>query len=265
MPDRPPHSHVSAPRIFTPEYYARMRDLEDASWWNAGMRDVAARLLAAASLSSAGTMVDVGCGSGQTITWFGLMYPGWRTIGLDVAPDGLAAGRARGTRRLLCGSALEIPLPSSIADLVVSLDVLQHLPLGGGDRRALAEMHRVLKPDGHLFVRTNAQAFPRTPDDPVFQFHKYDPGELRSVLDAAGFEVVRLGRVNALLGLAEIPRELRARRDEHAYHGLLSQPRTDATIVGRMKRGWLRVEGGLLARGYTLPLGRTLMALCRRA
>ena len=35
---------MTAPRIFTPEYYERMRRLEAISWWNAGMRDVAAAL-----------------------------------------------------------------------------------------------------------------------------------------------------------------------------------------------------------------------------
>ena len=29
---------------FTPEYYARMRELEAGSWWNAAMRDIAGML-----------------------------------------------------------------------------------------------------------------------------------------------------------------------------------------------------------------------------
>ena len=260
-----PTPSVSAPRIFTPEYYARMRDLEDASWWNAGMRDVAALLLGTARLPSVGTMVDVGCGSGQTMAWFRHLRPEWRTVGLDVSRDGLVAGIGRGVRHLFCGSALEVPLPPLAADLIVSLDVLQHLPLDGGDRRALAEMHRILRPGGHLLVRTNAQAFPHTPDDHEYQFRKYRAEELRAALASAGFEVVRLGRVNALLGLAEIPRELRARRDEYSYHGLLAHPTSHVTMTGRLKRGWLRFEGRLLTRGWRLPLGRTIFALGRRA
>ena len=58
------------PRIFTPEYYARMRDLESVSWWNAGMRDIAARLLDKAQLPENGSVLDAGCGSGQTMAWF---------------------------------------------------------------------------------------------------------------------------------------------------------------------------------------------------
>lgn len=56
-----------APRIFAPEYYRRMRALEAHGWWNAGMRDVAELLLARADLSEHGTLVDVGCGTGQTM------------------------------------------------------------------------------------------------------------------------------------------------------------------------------------------------------
>jgi len=257
---------MDAPRIFTPEYYQRMRDLESISWWNAGMRDVAAALLADVQLPERGVLLDVGCGSGQTMTWFSRRYPGWQRVGLDVAFEGLAAARAFGVTTVMSASALDLPIPSASVDLVITLDVLQHLPLGGGDTRALAEMQRVLKPGGHLFVRTNAQAFPAVADDHTFQFHKYRTDELRGKLQEARLNVVRLGRVNALLGLAEIPRELRARRDEqsHSYHGLLAQPRSEQPWSAHLKRAWLQLEGQALRHGASLPLGRTLLALCRK-
>lgn len=253
-----------APRIFSPDYYRRMRELESAAWWNAGMRDVAATLLGLAALPERGLLLDVGCGSGQTMGWFAAAHPGWRTLGLDIAPEGLAAARALGTRSVLRASALELPVHAASVDLVVSLDVLQHLPLDGGDLRALAEMARVLRPGGHLFVRTNGQSFPRTADDPVYLFHKYERPELRAKLEASGFDVVRIGRLNALLGLAEIPRELRARGQEHSYHGLLSEPRAEPRWSARLKRAWLRLEGRMVRGGASLPLGRTIVALCRR-
>jgi SAM-dependent methyltransferase len=253
---------TDAPLIFAPEYYARMRQLERVSWWNAGMRDIAAMLLNDASLPHAGIVLDVGCGSGQTMTWFETLRPGWRTIGLDVALDGLAAAAGAGCR-VSCGSALSLPFASRSMDLVITLDVLQHLPLDGGDARALEEIRRVLKPGGHLFVRTNAQAFPRTAADRAFNFRKYTSDELGSRLIAAGFTVKRLSRVNALLGLAEIPRELRARREGDGYHGLLAEPHADAPWVYQTKRRCLRWEGALVRRGLRLPMGRSIVALCR--
>ena len=55
-----------------------------------------------------------------------------------------------------------LPFADRSIDLVITLDVMQHLPLGSGDKQALAELRRVLKAGGHLPVRTNAQSFPWT-------------------------------------------------------------------------------------------------------
>jgi len=253
-----------APRIFTPEYYRRMRELEEASWWNAGMRDVADELLQRAALPETGTMLDVGCGSGQTMDWFQRARPGWRTMGLDVAPEGLTAARSFGVSTVMRASALRLPLPTECMDLVISLDVLQHLPLDGGDRSALAEFARVLKPGGALFLRTNAQAFPRTSDDRKFDFHRYEVSELEQRLRDAGFRVLRVSRINALLGLAEIPRELRARSQPDSYHGIMAAPPAAGRWPARLKRRWLRSEGHVIGRGLRLPFGRTIVALAVR-
>ena len=252
---------MTAPKIFTPEYYAHMAALERASWWNAGMRDLADRLLSGSGLPPRGKLLDVGCGSGQTMAWFRERWPEWTTVGLDVAFVGLQAARAGTEERVVAASALEIPLPDASVDAVITLDVLQHLPLGGGDGRALAEIRRVLRPGGLLLVRTNAQSWPRTRDDPQHNFHKYTRRELRAKIEAFGFRVRRIGRLNAVLGLGEIARECRANtHGSGGYQGLVASiPQPGA--AWRVKRSWLRLEGRLVAAGLSLPLGRTLVAL----
>jgi ubiquinone/menaquinone biosynthesis C-methylase UbiE len=252
-----------APRIFTPEYYARMRDLETLSWWNAGMRHTAAMLLARAGLPESGAMLDAGCGSGQTMSWFQDNHPHWSVSGIDVAPEGLAVARSMGLS-VERASVLALPFEDRSLDLVITLDVLQHLPLEGGDATALAEFARVLRRGGTLLVRTNAQAIPRVQDDRQFSFRKYEPRQLREKIAASGFEIIILGRANALLGLAEIPRELRAKREQSAeYHGILGQPRQDGGLLHAIFRSWLGLEGRALAWGWQLPFGRTIFALCR--
>lgn len=196
--------------------------------------------------------------------WLRSLYPRWRFAGIDVAEEGLDMARAMG-EDVQWASALEIPHPTASMDLVVTLDVLQHLPHPAGDLTALAEMHRVLRPGGVLFIRTNAQMVPHTDDDPEAMFRKYDVASLRRKLGDSGFEVLRLGRLNALLGLAEIPRELRANKTTgtSGYHGLLAAPRRASPLDGA-KRWWLGLEGQALAAGLPIPMGRTIVALCRR-
>jgi SAM-dependent methyltransferase len=256
---------MTAPRIFTPEYYARMRELESGSWWNAAMRDVAGMLLRDVKLPSSGTVIDVGCGSGQTLTWFTREFGDWRPLGCDIAPEAVTAARELGFE-IAQASALALPYESASADVVISLDVLQHVPLGGGDVEALREMRRVLKPGGWLFIRTNAQSYPFSADDPAFQFHRYERTELDEKLAAAGFVVRRSSRVNALLGLAEIPRELRARRVQtHDYHGILATTNGNGSWTSTAKRAWLRMEGRAIRLGVRLPAGRSIVALCTTA
>jgi SAM-dependent methyltransferase len=256
---------MTPPRIFTPEYYARMRDLESGGWWNAAMRDVAARLLRDVGLPSTGTLLDVGCGSGQTLTWFTELFPGWKTLGCDISTDAVRAARML-DYDIAQASALELPYAAGTADVIISLDVLQHLPIESGDATALVEMRRVLRPGGWLFLRTNAQSFPYSADDPEFQFHRYEPAELEHKLTRAGFVVRRLSRVNALLGLAEIPRELRARRTQASnYHGILATSGSRESWSAAVKRTWLRIEGEAVRRGVRLPAGRTIVAVCTTA
>lgn len=256
---------MSAPRIFTAEYYARMRELESGSWWNAAMRDVAGMLLADASLPQKGRVLDLGCGSGQTLSWFSHMLPEWETIGCDIALDAVAVAKELADGAI-GASALDLPFPDASVDLVITLDVVQHLPIPGGDVRALGEIHRVLKPGGYVFLRTNAQSYPVVRDDLEFNFHKYTPNELREKLERAGLPPVRLSRLNAVLGLAEIPRELRARKTDHSneYRGILAQARPEPSLVRALKRGWLKLEGRAVRHGVQLPAGRTIIALCRR-
>ena len=84
-------------------------------------------------------------------------------------------------------------------------------------------------------------------------------------LRATGFQILRLSRINGLLGLAEIPRELRAARHRRAggYSGILADTRREPGWSRGLKERWLRLEGRAVAAGARLPLGRTIVALCR--
>src|SRR5439155_18466147 len=102
-------------------------------------------------------------------------------------------------------------------------------------------------------------------------WHKYEPHEMAAKLKDAGFTVLRLSRINAVLGLVEILGELRRARHQHSspnhhssYDVVTTPVKRSATWTTRLKRGWLRVEGRAVRAGLRLPVGRSLVALCRR-
>jgi len=99
---------------------------------------------------AAGRILEIGIGSGLNLRHYDEKVQD--VIGLD--PSGkllsMAADAARRKElsvELVNGSAEAIPLEDSTIDTVLTSWTLCTIPNVG---RALAEMHRVLKPDGHL-------------------------------------------------------------------------------------------------------------------
>ncbi len=95
-------------------------------------------------------VIDIGCGEGQVAQ--ALAERGAHVLGFDPfipGTDEVALGS--GTYRLQVGSADSLPLADGIADVVLFMFSLHHVP-GAMMPGALAEARRVLKPGGQLCV-----------------------------------------------------------------------------------------------------------------
>jgi arsenite methyltransferase len=110
-----------------------------------------------AGLTSGEVVVDLGCGAGiDTILAARKVGPSGHVIGLDMLDEmcwraqatANAAGVARCTE-FKRGEMEAIPLPDESVDVVISNGVLNLSPRKA---RALAEVHRVLRPGGRLCV-----------------------------------------------------------------------------------------------------------------
>lgn len=100
------------------------------------------------------TVIDVGCGAGTDLLLAAhAVGPRGRAIGIDMTEGMLgraeAAARAAGLANveLRRGDALELPLESASADVVISNGVLNLAP---DKRRAFSEVLRVLRPGGRF-------------------------------------------------------------------------------------------------------------------
>jgi SAM-dependent methyltransferase len=88
-------------------------------------------------------VLEVGCGEGVVMGYLRARHPGLRVDGVEPDPRALATARARNPGSLLLqGDACELPIGRAAYDLVLCLEVLEHLP---EPDRALVEVRRVAR------------------------------------------------------------------------------------------------------------------------
>ncbi len=162
------------------------------------------------SATRAGAKVlDVGCGDGRAAgLWF--QSHDCSYIGVDISANAVRDAQALGLDARLIEDASVLPFPDGTFDLVVCIEVFEHL---FQPQLAAAEISRVLKPGGVLFATVPNMAYWRRRldlamlgrwnpvgdnlsveqpwRDPHIRF--FNRGALRRMLRTSGYASVRVG------------------------------------------------------------------------
>jgi ubiquinone/menaquinone biosynthesis C-methylase UbiE len=194
------------------EDYADLYELEDSFWWFAGMREITAALLDpfCGPAKTDRLALDVGCGTGGSLTWLSRYSRSDKVIGIDLIAEALNFSRRRGHKQLAQASATDLPFADSVFDLVTSFDVLVQLPGERADEQAIGEMYRVLRRGGIVFARVAAYEWMRSGhDEALGTQRRYSLGEVTQKMKQAGFTVLRATYANSwLLPLAVVRRQV---------------------------------------------------------
>jgi ubiquinone/menaquinone biosynthesis C-methylase UbiE len=91
-------------------------------------------------------VLEAGCGTGLLLAEAARVARS--AVGLDLSKSMLGLAQHRGLA-VVQGSLTALPLPDKSVDLVYSVKVLAHVP---PIREALAELARVVRPEGHLLL-----------------------------------------------------------------------------------------------------------------
>jgi len=127
---------------FDPERYLELMHAEVQGYDE--LQEEVAR--AAAGLTAAEDVLDLGTGTGETAERILALYPAARLTGVDTSPSMLAAARAKlGAEPALIVARLEDPLPAGPYDLVCSALAVHHLDREG-KRDLFRRVARVLRP-----------------------------------------------------------------------------------------------------------------------
>ncbi len=171
-------------------------------------------------------VMDIGCSSGFLIEDLVKTFPEAVIIGADVVKEPLyrLAKNLPGIP-LIRFDLLRCPLPDQSVDVLVMLNVLEHIE---DDLEALRKAFNLLKPGGSLVIEV--PAFPSlydAYDEELCHFRRYSAGELHGKLIAAGFKVCR----KSYLGFVLFP--------AFAAVKLLSK-----SFAGRKKKSVVREQAG---------------------
>lgn len=240
--------------------YEKMFALEGNYWWFVGRRDILSGLLGTASAARGRPeILEVGCGTGGNLEM--LEKFGW-TVGMDL-PAALKWTARRKFGRLVASRAEALACRDNAVDLVVCLDVLEHL---GDDVAAAREMFRACRQGGHLLLTVPAYRFLWSEhDEALGHRRRYSRKELGRVVVEAGFKPLRLCHAITFLFLPivvfRLGQELMARVRPRARPAVayIQVPRFLSALFVSL----LRVEAWLLKR-FDLPFGVSLVCLAQK-
>ena len=179
-----------------PLVYQRMASHEDAHWWFVARRKIIARLIQVFVKKEADlNILEVGCGTGGNL---GML----KQFGAVTATECDETARAMASRKagidIRDGRLPELDdVPETDFDLVVLLDVLEHVEDDLGALKGLASRHGK---DGRLLVTVPAHPWLWSAHDVTHHhFRRYTAKTLRKVAEDAGYKVEAIGYYNSLL------------------------------------------------------------------
>jgi SAM-dependent methyltransferase len=248
--------------MINPDEIANIAVAEEQLWWFRGMRQISFALLdgivANGRLERA---FEGGCGTGHFASLVAGRY-GLRLYAVDLDAQAVSICHAKPGVQCVQASLMALPYRSAAFDLVLLMDVLAHFG-EGEDLEALRETARLLRPGGHLLLRTSAlKIFRSRHSEFVWERQRFSAGRLRSLAVKAGLTVQRLTYANSLLSpLALIKFRLwEPLTGKAPATGLVSLPKPVESIFYRA----LSVERALIASGINFPIGQSLYLVARR-
>lgn len=99
------------------------------------------------------TILDIGGYDGFISYKLNKIFPNLKITVVDVDKSGLQIAKGRGLSTL-CSSGLELPIKDNLVDVVLCLDLLEHIK---EDNALIKEISRILKKNGKIILTTPMQ------------------------------------------------------------------------------------------------------------
>jgi SAM-dependent methyltransferase len=176
--------------------FAEMARTDEVHWWfKARRRIIASVITRYLPLQSNARIFEVGCGTGSNLTFLSAFG---QLTGIEPDQGARAFATARCTVPVIEGFLPDgLPIADKSADMIVMLDVLEHID---GDLAALKAIASKLKPGARLLVTVPAlPGLWSHHDQEHHHKRRYTAKTLQHVITESGLELEKLSYFNTLL------------------------------------------------------------------
>lgn len=240
-----------------PAEYETMFRVETTHWWYRALHDLIFRSLDELLPGWADAdILDAGCGTGAILQRLGNAD---RHLGVDLSTHAIDFCRKRGLRNVHQQDICALPMAEGSFDAVICSSVLYHQWVPDVDR-ALAELKRVLRPNGLLLLNLPACPFLHSPHDrAVMTARRFRRREVDALLKRHGFAMERNDYWTSLL----FPAAFMARCLRLSRTGRDFGPSSPGGTREQFLHNLMRLELALM-RTISFPIGVALFSVGRK-
>jgi len=178
------------------DFYKAYFALEEDNWWFRVRRNLTFDLLVKYKVPKTAKIFDFGCGSGYTVGY--LQKLGYDASGSDISAGAIEFGLSKDIHNIAVARSGEIRPPEGGFDLILALDVIEHIQDDSGAIRAI---ERALRPGGMAIITVPAyQWLWGVQDDVSHHYRRYTIGSLAKVLNKnTNLQILRRTYFNTFL------------------------------------------------------------------
>jgi SAM-dependent methyltransferase len=238
--------------------YLRLAALEGTFWWYRALHAILVDQLNKAKIDARSQVLDAGCGTGGLLLYLKTCRPDLILHGVEINPEAARIAAGKSVASVTISSVNDLPYPDVHFDAVISADVLCHAAVE--QARALAELHRCLKPGGMLLLNLPAYHWMLSAHDRhVHNIRRYTVTEARELATTFGFRVIKSFYWNSLLfPLMLLWRLIFSRKQVSSDVG------TFPDLLDSLFFGVTSAERTLLRYGFGLPFGGSVLLEARK-
>ncbi|MDB9450153.1 class I SAM-dependent methyltransferase [Dolichospermum circinale] len=237
------------------QMYQEMMEVEDKHWWFVARRSIIEQVIRNLNLPADAEIFEAGCGTGGNLAM--LSHHG-RVYGMELNETARNFASDLQIGEIQPGFLPDnIPFPDQNFDLIVLLDVLEHLE---EDTASLQALSRKLKPSGWLLITVPAYPWLWSKHDELLHHkRRYLLNNLRQIVGNAGYNVDFASHFNFVL----FPLIAVVILVQRLFNKGGNEQNIPARLINQILTFLFGIERHLIGR-LSIPFGVSLLLLAQR-